>query len=150
MFKIFSSLALALLLSTPALAQNNNMSDMGSNAASQAKEVKISNLNDLNDEVLVSTVGRISPQTGSDDFSFTDGTGTVMLHMDQDLWNNLNLSPNDEVIVYGEVDKNFLGGTAIEVVRLVKMNPSSGNLSMGRSSKIPAQTTPVSADHGSR
>lgn len=76
------------------------------------REVKVVDLEDLRDDTRVSLTGNITEQVGDDEFLFTDGTGTVVLDVDDKAWYGIDISPEDTVTVYGKLDKGY---TKIEV-----------------------------------
>jgi uncharacterized protein (TIGR00156 family) len=50
---------------------------------------------------------------------FSDGSDTIIVEIDHDLWYGLSVGESDVVVIYGEVDKNY-GRVEIDVDRVVK------------------------------
>ncbi|MDR1363570.1 MAG: NirD/YgiW/YdeI family stress tolerance protein [Spirochaetaceae bacterium] len=71
------------------------------------------------DESPVSLEGRIERFVGDEKYMFMDGTDTIIIEIDNDVWRGLSVGASDVVVIYGEVDKNF-GQIEIEVDRVVK------------------------------
>jgi uncharacterized protein (TIGR00156 family) len=65
--------------------------------------------------------GNIENYLGNEKYRFNDGSDTITLEIDNDVWNGLEVGPNDTVIIYGEVDKKFQR-LEIEVERIEKKN----------------------------
>jgi uncharacterized protein (TIGR00156 family) len=65
--------------------------------------------------------GKIESYLGNEKYLFNDGSDTITLEIDNDVWNGLEVDPNDIIIVYGEVDKKFRQ-TEVEVERIEKKN----------------------------
>jgi uncharacterized protein (TIGR00156 family) len=65
--------------------------------------------------------GKIESYLGNEKYLFNDGSGTITLEVDNDVWKGLEVGPNDAVIIYGEVDKKFQR-LEIEVERIEKKN----------------------------
>ncbi|MDR1301901.1 MAG: NirD/YgiW/YdeI family stress tolerance protein [Treponema sp.] len=63
--------------------------------------------------------GRIESYLGNEKYLFNDGSGTVILEIDNDEWNGLEVGADDVVIIYGEVDKK-LQRIEIEVEKIEK------------------------------
>ena len=69
---------------------------------SKASEVK-----DMPYDAEVVMEGKIERSLGNEKYLFNDGSGTITLEIDHDVWNGLEVGPEDTVIVYGEVDRKF-------------------------------------------
>jgi uncharacterized protein (TIGR00156 family) len=67
----------------------------------------------------VELTGKISSQTGCEKYLFGDGTGTVVLDIDDKRWRGLSVGPDDVVVVRGEVDRD-LGKIEIDVRSVTK------------------------------
>ena len=51
--------------------------------------------------------GNIIKQVGKDDFIFKDASGELQVEIDRKAWRGQDISPSDEVKLYGEVDKSW-------------------------------------------
>ena len=75
----------------------------------------------LPDDSKVVLQGSIESHIRKDYYVFRDGTGSVTVEIDDDIWRGLIVSPEDTVRVHGEVDRDF-GSMKIEVdyIEIVK------------------------------
>ncbi|RTR39558.1 NirD/YgiW/YdeI family stress tolerance protein [Shewanella canadensis] len=53
--------------------------------------------------------GNIVNQIDSDTYTFNDGTDSIMIDLDESLFNGRDVSPQDTVILYGEADYEEVG-----------------------------------------
>ena len=73
----------------------------------------------LPDNTPVVMRGRITKNMGNNIFVFEDGSGTVMLEIDEESWNGNTVRVDDIVTVYGNVDKGT-NYTEVDVNSIVK------------------------------
>jgi uncharacterized protein (TIGR00156 family) len=73
----------------------------------------------LRDHAFVVVEGKIERAVGKKLYVLNDGTDTVYVEIDKHHWNNLTVGPNDVVIIYGEVDREW-NRIEIETRRIVK------------------------------
>ena len=118
MKKILASLALVLLLAAPAIAQTGGFSGPGA----EGRKAQVSELKNLDDDTMVTLTGNILSKTGDEKYNFSDGTGTVTLEIDDDIFNNMTIDPNQRVEIYGEVDKGIISALEVDVKRINKIN----------------------------
>jgi uncharacterized protein (TIGR00156 family) len=71
------------------------------------------------DESPVVLEGKIERFVGNEKYMFSDGSDTIIVEIDHDLWYGLSVGEADIVVIYGEVDKNY-GRVEIDVDRVVK------------------------------
>lgn len=112
MKKIFavSALALVLGMSGAASAQmNGGFQGPGLQPMSVADALK------LNDDTPVILVGQIERSLGDEKYLFKDASGSVTVEIDNEDWRGLNVTPQDTVILNGEVDKEMFKDTKIDV-----------------------------------
>lgn len=64
-------------------------------------------LDELRDDTPVVMVGKIVKRTGGEKYLFQDGAGSVIVEIDDDDWRGVNVTPNDTIKVYGEVDRGI-------------------------------------------
>lgn len=69
------------------------------NTVTEAKQMR--------DDSFVVLEGRIEKQIKSEDYLFTDATGSIVVEIDDDDWKGVTVTPQDTVIITGEVDKEF-------------------------------------------
>ena len=115
MKKIISSttLAVSLLLSGSVLAAGLNAK--GGFQGPGLEQVSVVEVLKMSDNTPVVLSGKIEKSIGDEKYLFNDGTATVVIEIDDDDWNGLNVTPNDTVIISGEIDKDFMQDTIIEV-----------------------------------
>ena len=53
--------------------------------------------------------GNIVNQIDNDTYTFSDGVDSIMIDLDNSLFNGRNVSPNDTVLLYGEADYEEVG-----------------------------------------
>ena len=70
---------------------------------------------EMRDDTAVVLSGQIEKSLGHEKYMFKDATGTVIVEIDDDDWRGLNVTPKDTVIISGEVDKEMLRDTEIDV-----------------------------------
>ncbi len=113
MNKIFAlyALAMAFYLSSNAQAQNIQGGFTGPTIAptTVAEALKLS------DDTPVVLVGKIEKNLGHEKYLFKDASGSVIVEIDDDDWNGVNVTPADTIEIRGEVDKEMLKETEIDV-----------------------------------
>ncbi|WP_084312123.1 YgiW/YdeI family stress tolerance OB fold protein [Desulfobulbus elongatus] len=73
----------------------------------------------LRDDVPVSLRGNVVQHLGGDTYLFRDGSGTIRVDIDDDVWNGQNVGPADTVKIDGTMDKDW-NSVEIDVKRLIK------------------------------
>lgn len=58
------------------------------------------------EDQIVFLKGKITKQLKHEKFIFTDGTGEVLLEIDDDVWDGADIKQNEEFIVKAKVDEN--------------------------------------------
>ncbi|WP_301099154.1 NirD/YgiW/YdeI family stress tolerance protein [Otariodibacter sp.] len=81
---------------------------------------KISELDKLNDDQLVVLQGKIVKRIGKEDFIIRDRSGEKRVEIEDEAWRGIDLTPNDEVRFYGEVEKSW-NKTEVEIHRMEKI-----------------------------
>ena len=59
------------------------------------------------DDTQVELTGHIMSSIGHDDYIFRDSTGEIKIEIDDDLWLGHTVTPETQVIIRGEVDKDW-------------------------------------------
>ena len=95
---------------------NNNMNNSMNN---QPAVWTVTEVMSLPDNTPVVVRGRITKNMGNDIFVFEDGSGTIMLEIDEESWNGNTVRVDDIVTVYGNVDKGS-NYTEIDVNSIVR------------------------------
>ena len=78
----------------------------------------------LKDDSVVTLQGNIIKSLGDEKYTFKDATGEIIVDIDNDKWNGLTVQPNDVVIINGELEKDFMEYTKVDVkyITLKKVN----------------------------
>ncbi|MCL2175596.1 MAG: NirD/YgiW/YdeI family stress tolerance protein [Treponema sp.] len=61
----------------------------------------------LRDETPVMLKGKIERFLGNKKYLFTDNTGSIVIEIENRLWQTLSIDENDLVEITGEIDRNF-------------------------------------------
>ncbi len=96
----------SLTMSTAAFAQG------GFKGPSALSATTVQDAKEMRDDTNVILVGHITKYLGGENYQFEDATGTITVEIDEDLWRNLTVTPQDKVELRGEVDK---GWTKLEI-----------------------------------
>lgn len=72
------------------------------------------------DDTMVTLRGKITRQVGHEKYEFTDGTGTIIVDIDDDDWYGISVGPNDTIEIYGEVDAEAFRRNEIDVKMIRK------------------------------
>ena len=72
------------------------------------------------DDQYVILQGNIVKQVGKDDYIFKDASGELQVEIDRKAWRGQDISPSDEVKLYGEVDKSW-NKTEVDIDRVEKI-----------------------------
>ena len=90
--------------------------------AAAKNHVSVSAIAKLKDETAVTLKGTLLKHLNEDHYEFSDGTGVILLDIDDDLWKASNIKAGDKVQVMGEVDTHRYKPTDIEVVKIEKVS----------------------------
>ncbi|MBO5705060.1 MAG: NirD/YgiW/YdeI family stress tolerance protein [Alphaproteobacteria bacterium] len=82
--------------------------------------VTVKQVNEMRDDVPVIVKGKIVQRMGDDKFLFEDGTGSIMVEIDDDAWRGQTVSATDTVKLYGDVDRGIFK-TEIDVDYIEKL-----------------------------
>ena len=105
-------LSLAALLTASVIAVSSVADAQNNNSANNMNPSTVSQAQNMADDTFVVLQGMITSKTGDEMYIFTDNTGTIAVEIDDDDMAGLNLTPQDVVIIQGEIDKN---GNVVEV-----------------------------------
>ena len=76
------------------------------------KSVKSSGFFGLfNDDMPVVLTGHITHALGGEMYAFSDGTDSITVEIDHELWFGMNITPQNKVMIYGEVDNDVIRTT---------------------------------------
>ena len=71
------------------------------------------------DDSIVVLTGKIVNALGDEKYLFRDGTGEVVIEIDDDEWYGVKVTPENTIEITGELDKEFLERTKIDVKSFV-------------------------------
>ena len=69
----------------------------------------------LNDDAPVKLSGKIEKSLGNEKYLFKDATGSITIEIDDEDWNGVNATPETEIIITGEIDKDMLRDAEVDV-----------------------------------
>ncbi|KOE64384.1 YgiW/YdeI family stress tolerance OB fold protein [Aggregatibacter actinomycetemcomitans] len=78
---------------------------------------KASEAGSWQDDQYIILQGNIVKQVGKDDFIFKDVSGEIQVEIERKAWRGQDVSPSDEVKLYGEVDKSW-NKTEVDIERV--------------------------------
>ncbi len=81
---------------------------------------KASEAGSWQDDQYIILQGNIVKQVGKDDFIFKDASGEIQVEVERKAWRGQDVSPSDEVKLYGEVDKSW-NKTEVDIERVEKI-----------------------------
>lgn len=72
------------------------------------------------DDSLVVLRGHIEKETAKEKYLFKDATGSIIVEIDNEDWAGQTVTPQDTVVIHGEVDKEIMHAPEIDVDRIQK------------------------------
>ena len=82
------------------------------------QQYKISAALELKDDTPVILFGRIEKQLGDEKYLLNDGTGAIVVEIDDDEWNGLTVTPKMNLKVTGEIDRELLEKPEVDVSKV--------------------------------
>ena len=119
MKKIMTALTVAMALAASPMVLAKTDQALLKEAAKNP--VTVAKAKTLKDETGVSLTGSIVRHVAGDEFEFKDVTGSIMLDIDDDLWQPMQLKAGDRIRVMGEVDTHRSKPTDIEVIKIERL-----------------------------
>ncbi|SPW27454.1 Uncharacterized conserved protein [Edwardsiella tarda] len=107
--------------SGPGAAQQTQTTQQGGFVGGQQAVTTIAKAKEMSDNSWVTLQGHIEQRVRGDHYTFRDASGTIEVEIDHKYWNGQTITPQDQVEIQGEVDKDW-STTKIDVKRLHKMN----------------------------
>ncbi|MGD9851104.1 MAG: NirD/YgiW/YdeI family stress tolerance protein [Nitrospirales bacterium] len=130
---LFMTVSIFLLGSLTLWAQFQDPRHTGITTVSAAQEVK--------DDTWVTLSGTILRQLGEERYLFQDATGTMVVEIDHEDWENVTADPKTILRISGEIDRDWLT-TEMEVERVETENVSSPGVSQFQQNSSD-QTNPI-------
>lgn len=69
----------------------------------------------MRDDSPVVLTGKIVSSLGDEKYLFRDATGEIIIEIDDDEWRGITVTPDTTLEIVGEVDKEFMDKTKIDV-----------------------------------
>lgn len=80
----------------------------------------VNSVKDLKDKDRLVLEGFIEKQVGKKDYVFRDDSGNIELEISRRAWHGQEITPNDKVKLFGEVDKSW-SKTEVEIFHVAKV-----------------------------
>lgn len=105
------ALALTFIASGNAVAKKANGGFQGPSVASASVAEALK----MNDDTPVILRGKIEKSLGGEKYQFNDGTGIIVVEIDDDEWNGVVVKPENTVELRGEIDKDMMRTPEVDV-----------------------------------
>ncbi len=69
----------------------------------------------MSDDSHVVLKGKIEKSLGNEKYQFNDGTGIIIIEIDDDEWNGVVVKPENTVEIRGEIDKELMSQPQVDV-----------------------------------
>lgn len=73
----------------------------------------------MNDDTPVVLRGKIEKSLGGEKYQFNDGTGVIVVEIDDDEWNGVVVKPENTVELRGEIDKEMMQTPEVDVEAVI-------------------------------
>ena len=73
----------------------------------------------MEDDAPVKVSGKLTKQVKGDKYQLEDPSGTIIVEIESEAWNGNTITETDEIIIYGEVDKD-MSKTEIDAKSVMK------------------------------
>lgn len=133
MKKTLAMAAIVALMSAPVFAANTQggFTGPGSTAPTASQNggfvgpsgsvTTVDKAKSMRDDAWVTLRGNIVERVSDDIYTFKDATGTVNVDIDHKRWNGVTITPQDEVELQGEIDKDW-NSVEIDVKQINKVS----------------------------
>ncbi|WP_314878730.1 YgiW/YdeI family stress tolerance OB fold protein [Haemophilus parahaemolyticus] len=119
----FALAAILALSTTSAFAGfNGNTTPNGGFQSGTQSAISVKQALQAADNSMITLEGNITQQIDDDEFWFTDGTGQIRVEIERQVWNGLNVGPNDKIRIFGKLDNEVFDRAELEVLRIEKAN----------------------------
>ncbi|MDL2314314.1 YgiW/YdeI family stress tolerance OB fold protein [Desulfovibrio sp. OttesenSCG-928-C14] len=121
---VFLALALSVSFAGAALADDGGFrgpssQKSGGFSGPSRNMTTVEQAKTMRDDTKVVLRGNIVEHIAKDKYLFKDGTGSIIIEIDDDDWNGVSVTPKDVVEIRGEVDKDW-NSVEIDVDRVIK------------------------------
>lgn len=114
MKKLLSLVAL-LTVSTSAVAGFTASNNTAAPKSTVAQALKIKQ-----DNAPIQLSGKIIRQVDDDEFIFRDSTGEIKIDVEEGAWQGIDVTPNETITIFGQVDHERFEPNTIDVFRIQK------------------------------
>ena len=111
-FTALTSLALIFGLADGASAQ---MMPLGGFQGPGLPIMTVAEALKVSDDTPVKLEGKIEKSLGDEKYLFKDASGSITIEIDDDDWKGVTATPNDTLVIEGEVDSGMFEATEIDV-----------------------------------
>lgn len=112
-------IATTLILTSGFAAANTVPATGGFNGPTAGMQTTVAQALKANDDTPVKITGSITQALGDEDYQFSDGTNTIVVEIDDRVWQGVDVTPNDTVTIIGSLDKDAWEDATIDVKRIV-------------------------------
>lgn len=113
--KLMMTVAAIALTALPAAAKDHNG---GYTGPSSAKDATVAEAKGMKDNSPVKLKGKIENSIGDEKYTFSDATGSIVVEIDDKIWNGQTVAPENIVIIEGEVDADWMKPTSVDVEKI--------------------------------
>ena len=113
--------AIALMFALPSNVSAQQPATGGYTGPSAVKTITVAEAKNLADDTAVELVGRIEKSLGDEKYNFVDATGSIIVDIDNEDFRGVSVSETDTVKIRGEVDKELMEETTIDVNSVEKV-----------------------------
>ena len=112
----FALAAILALSTTSAFAGfNGNTTPNGGFQSGTQSAISVKQALQAADNSMITLEGNITQQIDDDEFWFTDGTCQIRVEIERQVWNGLNVGPNDKIRIFGKLDNEVFDRAELEV-----------------------------------
>lgn len=131
--KLLSCVAAAAIVLASANAMAGDHGKMKHNGANKPVS-KVSEVQNMADDSMVYVQGYIIQNLGNDNYMLQDGSGQIMVEIDDDLMNNATITPQTVVWIAATVDQETGQPVSLEAEE-IQIMPEGTNIPMAMNNK---------------
>ena len=103
-----STLAFVLVFAISAKADfKGSVQNSGGFKGPEMAAVSVADALNMSDDAAIVLEGKIEKSLGNEEYIFTDSTGSITVEIDDDQWRGVTVTPEDMVVIKGEVEKDM-------------------------------------------
>lgn len=99
--------AVLAAMTLAACSQKPAQSNQSFGASVPAQTITVQQALSARDDSYVTLEGHILSQVDDDEYLFSDNSGQIRVEIDQHIWRGQNVSSQNKVRLYGEIDKEW-------------------------------------------